>query len=153
MPIEPLALNHSWPLFEQGLRFDLGLASIADMGAVAGWDDDRLAEHGIGRWSCDLDHDELAWSRGVREIFDWQPDRPTVRDDVLGLYREDSRAAMERLRAYAIRHRRGFTLDVALRVGATRENRWMRLMAAPVCRGARTIALQGLKIDITADYR
>ncbi|HWW56800.1 MAG TPA: hypothetical protein VN047_07910 [Sphingopyxis sp.] len=50
----------------------------------------------------------------------------------------------EKLRAYAIRHRRGFTLDAEIRpVHAA--PRWMRLIAAPVCIEDRAVRLQGLK--------
>jgi hypothetical protein len=51
---------------------------------------------------------------------------------------------MERLRAYAIKHRRGFTLDAEIRPSLT-GSRWMRLIAAPVCDGDRVVRLHGLK--------
>jgi hypothetical protein len=56
-----------------------------------------------------------------------------TRDETVALYCEGSRAAMEKLRAYAIKHRRGFTLDVEIKP-AQAPQRWMRLIAAPVCR-------------------
>jgi hypothetical protein len=52
---------------------------------------------------------------------------------------------MERLRTYAIKHKRGFTIDAEIHA-AVGANRWMRLIAAPVCDGARVIALHGLKM-------
>jgi hypothetical protein len=52
---------------------------------------------------------------------------------------------MERLRSYAIRHKRGFTLDVDIRA-AVGETRWVRLIAAPVCDGNRVARLHGLKL-------
>lgn len=67
-----------------------------------------------------------------------------TRDEAVALYAEDSRAVMEKLRAYAIRHRRGFTLDVEIRP-ATAPRRWMRLIAAPVLAGDNIVRLQGLK--------
>ncbi len=54
---------------------------------------------------------------------------------------------MERLRAHAIARRRGFTIDVEIRP-ATGEKRWMRLIAAPVCRGGRPVRLHGLKLAL-----
>jgi hypothetical protein len=54
---------------------------------------------------------------------------------------------MERLRAYAIRHRRGFTLDAELQPAAG-GRRWMRLIAAPACEGDRVVRLHGLKLII-----
>jgi len=69
------------------------------------------------------------------------------RREVVALYAEDSRAIMERLRAYAIKHRRGFTLDAEIRPALT-GSRWMRLIAAPVCEGGRVVPLQGLKLIV-----
>ena len=64
--------------------------------------------------------------------------------DVVELYAENSGAAMERLRAYAIKHRRGFTLDAELRP-AQGDPRWMRLIAVPICEGQRVVRLHGIK--------
>jgi hypothetical protein len=52
---------------------------------------------------------------------------------------------VERLRAHAIRHSRGFTIDVQIDpvVGAPRS---MRLIAAPLCQGEDVVGLHGLKI-------
>jgi len=54
---------------------------------------------------------------------------------------------MERLRSYAIEHRRGFTLDVEIRP-VTGGSRWMRLITAPICDGDRVMRLHGLKLAI-----
>ena len=54
---------------------------------------------------------------------------------------------MEKLRAYAIKHRRGFTLDVEIKP-AQAACRWMRLVAAPVCVGDEVVRLQGLKFIV-----
>lgn len=54
---------------------------------------------------------------------------------------------MERLRSYAIGHKRGFTLDTEIRP-AVGGNRWMRLIAAPVCDGEKVQKLHGLKLII-----
>lgn len=149
-PAEPLALNHSWPLFERGLRFDLGLADSPDL-APAEADDGWLAERGIGRWSCDLASETLDWSTGVYRLFDWQQDRLPERFAVLNLYRPESLSAVDRLRSYAIRHRRGFTIDA--HIHAPGGSRWMRIVGAPQCHGKRVVALHGLKMDVTAEYR
>src|SRR3546814_11539747 len=69
---------------------------------------------------------------------------PVARVDAVARYREGSRAAMERLRAHAITHRRGFTLDVE--IGPTPAcSRWIRLIAEPLCEGAAVVGLRGLK--------
>ncbi len=57
---------------------------------------------------------------------------------------------MERLRAYAIKHRRGFTLDAEIRPDRG-DRRWMRLLAAPVCEGGRVVRLHGLKQIILSE--
>ena len=54
---------------------------------------------------------------------------------------------MERLRAHAIKHQRGFTLDVEINP-ATGGRRWMRLIGAPVCEGGRAVRLHGLKLIV-----
>lgn len=149
-PAEPLALNHSWPLFERGLRFDLGQPDAPDP-ALNEVDDAWLAAHGVGRWSCDLPSGRLSWSTGVYGLFDWQRHRPLDRLGVLPLYRSESLSAVERLRAYAIRHRRGFTIDA--QVQAPGGSRWMRIVGAPQCQGKRVVALHGLKMDVSAEYR
>jgi len=148
-PAEPLALNHSWPLFERGLRFDLGLADAPDVDAFPA-SDDWLANHGIGRWHCDLASQRLDWSLGVYTLFGWARDRPLERTQVLPCYRSESLSAVERLRGYAIRHRRGFTIDA--QIHTSDGERWMRVIGAPLCRDQRVVALRGWKIDVTAEY-
>jgi PAS domain-containing protein len=143
-----IELNHSWPLWEQPRHFELGhvlncvitdLLPPAQVGA--------LGLHHAGCWECDLSNNSLIWSGGVFDIFGLPRGVEISRDEAVGLYREESRATMERLRAYAIKQKRGFTIDVELRP-ATGENRWMRLIAAPVCHGAKAVRLHGLKLLI-----
>ena len=145
-PTNPLPLHHSWPLFESSCRFDLGMLCDAEPGA------DSIVARGVGRWSCDLADNGLAWTGPVFDLFGLPHDAPISRDDIVSLYCEESRAAMERLRAYAIKHRRGFTVDMEIRtVGGSR--RWMRLQAAPVCDdGGRVVRLEGLKQDVSRHY-
>ncbi|GAA3247691.1 hypothetical protein [Sphingomonas yabuuchiae] len=69
----------------------------------------------------------------------------------LALYRSESLSAVERLRAYAIRHRRGFTIDAQIQ--APGGSRWMRIVGAPQCRGKHVVALHGLKFDVSGEYR
>jgi len=145
---EPLALFHSWPLAEQGQHFDLGLvmnSAITD--AIAPADMDRLGVHHVGCWECNLEDNSLIWSGGVFDIFGLPRGSLITREDAAALYSEDSRAKMEALRAHAIRHRRGFTLDAEIRpvIGAAR---CMRLICAPVCEGDRAVRLHGLKFIV-----
>lgn len=148
---QPLQLSHSWPLFEQGQRFDLGmiLPGAAPEGpSLAGWTQDGRAP---ASWGCDLADNALTWSTGVYELFGLPRGAPLARGETVALYAEHSRASMERLRAYAIKHRRGFTLDAEIRpIGGGR--RWMRLIAAPVCERGIVVRLNGLKQDVSHEY-
>jgi PAS domain-containing protein len=144
--VEPLALSHSWPLFEQPRHFQLGhIFNCVITDAIEPVRHGYVGNHHAGRWECNLSDNSLIWSGGVYDIFGLPRDATVSRDEAVALYAEDSRAAMERLRAHAIKHRRGFTLDVEIRPvsGAAR---WMRLIGAPVCDGGRVVRLHGLKL-------
>lgn len=150
----PLPLHYSWPLSESGWRFDFGMlfnaAALGEKG-FSSLHDDRLAAQGIGKWTCDLADNSLAWTDPVFDLFGLPRGARLSRDEIVALYCDESRAAMERLRAHAIKHRRGFTVDLEIRTVAGRR-RWMRLLAAPVCEGNRVVRLQGLKQDISREY-
>ena len=145
----PLPVHHSWPLYERDRFFELGqlhdgngtLDPVPDLDDVVA----PVRPARLGQWECDLtDHNRLSWSDEVYDIFGIPRGAAIARHETVALYAEGSRAAMEKLRAYAIRHRRGFTLDVEIRpVHAPR--RWMRLIAAPVCAGDDVVRLHGLK--------
>lgn len=153
-PTAPLPLTHSWPLFERGQHFDLGCLTGHGNALLIDptFDGQVLAEHGIGVWQCDLADNSLTWSAGVYDLFGLPRDARLFRPEMVALYCERSRAAMERLRAYAIRHRRGFTLDAEI-LPARGGHRWMRLIAAPICEGDRVVRLHGLKLDVSDEYR
>jgi len=148
MAAEPHPLRHSWPLYEEPRHFDLGcilnsaVTDVVEPAEVGG-----LGLHHAGCWECDLADNSLIWSGGVYDIFGIPRGAQVTRDEAVVLYSEESRAAMVRLRAYAIKHRRGFTLDAEIRpvVG---ERRWIRLIAAPICNGDRVVRLHGLKLII-----
>lgn len=147
-PTEPLPLHHSWPLFERERRFELGhLLDGPALDPLSVPTDDvgqALACQGIGLWECNLSNNSLTWSAGVYDVFGLPRDAGVRRDEAVALYSERSRAAMERLRAYAIKYRRGFTLDAEIRP-VLGPSRWMRLIAAPICDGDRVVRLHGLK--------
>jgi PAS domain-containing protein len=147
-PIEPLALYHSWPLSEQPRQFDLGcVLNSAAIDLVWPSEIGGLGPHHAGCWECDLTDNSLIWSGGVYDIFGLPRGVEVTRDEAVALYCEESRAAMERLRSHAIKHRRGFTLDAAIRTPAG-ERRWMRLIAAAVCEDGRVVRLHGLKLIV-----
>ena len=146
--LEPLALHNSWPIFEQGRHFDLGcVLSCAVTDIIEPARVGELGPHHAGLWECDLADNALTWSGGVYDIFGLPRGAQVARDEIVALYCEGSRAAMERLRAHSIKHRRGFTLDVEINP-ATGERRWMRLIGAPVCEGGKGVRLHGLKLIV-----
>ena len=140
--------TRSWPLFEQSRHFELGhvlnsaVTDLLQPGAVG-----DLGLHHAGCWECDLGDNSLIWSGGVYDIFGLPRGIKISRAEALGLYGADSRAAMERLRAYSISHKRGFTIDVEIRP-ASGNSRWMRLIAAPEICEDRAVRLHGLKLVI-----
>lgn len=151
MPLtEPifLALQQSWPLWERPRHFELGhVLNCAVTDIIQPQEVGALNLHHAGCWECDLSDNSLTWSGGVYDIFGLPREAEISRSGAVGYYCEDSRAKMERLRAHAIKHRRGFTLDIEIR-SAIGENRWVRLIAAPICVGGRPVRLQGLKLII-----
>lgn len=141
-------LNHSWPLWEQPRHFDLGcILNCAVTDAIEPTALGALGLHHAGLWECDLSNNSLVWSGGVYDLFGFPRGLVVSRAETLSCYREHSRAALERLRAHAIRHKRGFTLDVQID-SAVGECRSMRLIAAPVCQGEKVVRLHGLKMLI-----
>lgn len=147
-PTHPLPVHHSWPLYERDRFFELGqlhgvniLDPVPDLVDVIA----PVRPARLGQWQCDLtDNNRLDWSDEVYDIFGIPRGAAVTRHEAVALYAEGSRAAMEKLRAYAIKHRRGFTLDVEI-VPAQAPRRWMRLIAAPVCAGDSVVRLHGLK--------
>jgi PAS domain-containing protein len=147
-------LKHDWPMYEPARQFDLGRDFAWDpsttLDLTAG--STALAQQGIGTWECELKGSILTWSTEVFDLFGMPRNKPAGRKLSVSLYREASRAKMERLRAYAIKHQRGFTLDAEI-VPANGGLRWIRLIAAPVCVDNRAVKLQGYKLDVTHEYR
>jgi hypothetical protein len=141
------ALESSWPLWEQPAHFDLG--HILNSAITDVLEPDRIGGLGIhhaGLWECDLASNTLIWSGGIYDIFGFPRTAAVTRDMAVACYAEHSRAAMERMRAHAIRHRCGFTLDVEISASAVGEARTVRLIAAPVCEGDLAVRLHGLKL-------
>lgn len=146
--LDPIALRNSWPLWEQPRHFELGhVLNCAVTDIIEPVEVGALNLHHAGCWECDLSDNSLIWSGGVYDIFGLPRETKITRENMVGYYCEDSRAKMEHLRAYSIKHRRGFTLDIEIQ-SAIGENRWVRLVAAPVCVADRTVRLHGLKLII-----
>ena len=135
-------------MWEQPRQFDLGhVINAAVVDALAPARIGELGPHHAGCWECDLSDNSLVWSGGVYDLFGLPRGDQVKRETAVGFYGEESRAKMERLRAHAIRHQRGFTLDVQIRPAAG-DTRWMRLIAAPAVVGGKVVRLHGLKLAI-----
>jgi PAS domain-containing protein len=138
----------SWPLSEQSRHFDLGLVLNSAVTDIIGPPEvGALGIHHSGCWECNLADNSLTWSGGIYDIFGLPRGLPVSRDEAVSFYSEESRAALEKLRSYAIREGRGFTLDVQIRpaVGGTRR---VRIIGAPICQDGKTVRLHGLKLII-----
>lgn len=105
----------------------------------------------LGAWSCDLRTEELTWTGGVFDLFGLPRNAPAERDSVVAMYTEESRAILERRRAKAIATRSGFTMEASI-VRADGVERRMRITAATQVSNGRSVALYGMKQDITDDY-
>jgi diguanylate cyclase (GGDEF)-like protein/PAS domain S-box-containing protein len=105
----------------------------------------------MGAWSCDLRTDGLAWTRGVFDLFGLPRDAQVERRDIVEMYSEDAREVLERRRSRAIATRGGFTLDASI-VRPDGAVRWMRITAATQVSNGRSVALYGMKQDITEDH-
>jgi hypothetical protein len=101
-----------------------------------------------GLWECDLADDRLIWSGGVFDLFGLERGLAISREEALAHYCEHSRAKLHALRAFAIRHRRGFTLDIDIHAAAVGERRRLRVIAAPVCEQDVAVKLHGIKFVI-----
>lgn len=139
---QSLVLTHSWPAYEAAEH----VPAVVRPSLVAPVDTAP-----IGVWTCLLASETLIWSPAVYTLFGLPEDEPLKRSLTVSLYLPGSRLAMEELRAYAIKHHRGFTLDAQIRQpdGA---RRWMRLSALPILEGRRVVRLTGTKQDVTAEY-
>ena len=146
--LSTLPLEHSWPLYDQANHFELGLVlNCAITDALLPDSVGELGVHHAGCWECELADNSLSWSGGVYDLFGLPRGPKVSRDDAVALYSENSRATMESLRSYAIRHKRGFTIDVDI-LPATGCRRWIRLIAAPVVEDGLVAKLHGLKFAI-----
>ena len=138
----------SWPLSEQSRHFDLDLVLNSAVTDIIGPPEvGALGIHHSGCWECNLADNSLTWSGGIYDIFGLPRGLPVSRDEAVSFYSEESRAALEKLRSYAIREGRGFTLDVQIRpaVGGSRR---VRIIGAPICQDGKTVRLHGLKLII-----
>jgi diguanylate cyclase (GGDEF)-like protein/PAS domain S-box-containing protein len=104
----------------------------------------------IGAWSCNLSDSRLSWSSGVYDLFGLPAKTPIDRRQTVEMYTEESREALERLRAQTIAVRGTFTLDAQI-VRATGELRWMRITGEMTHNAYGDPLLHGLKQDVTEE--
>jgi len=105
---------------------------------------------GIGSWQCDLRSDSLAWTPEVFDLFGFEANRRLDRRETLGMYTEESRHALGRLRTQAIRQCGRFSLDAQI-VRTDGATRWVRIVAGTMARGNRPVSLYGTKQDVTEE--
>lgn len=110
----------------------------------------NLERAGIGLFECNLKTEALSWTRGVYSIFGLSAQDLVHRAEVIELYDEESRDALERLRSGAILRAGSFTLDARITRPDGAE-RWMRIVAGVECENGRPVRLSGTKHDITAE--
>ena len=98
-----------------------------------------------GYWACDIaDHDRLAWSDTVYDLFGLPHGVRVDRDWTVGRYGAHSQSTLQRVREYALRHALGFVLDAEIEpAGGCR--RWIRILAVPVSENGQVARLHGLK--------
>jgi diguanylate cyclase (GGDEF)-like protein/PAS domain S-box-containing protein len=104
----------------------------------------------IGAWSCDLSANRLNWTSGVYELFGLPRDTELDRGKAVEMYTEESREAMERLRAEAIATSGTFTVDAQIK-RPNGEMRWMRINGEMTRDVYGTPILHGIKQDVTED--
>ena len=105
----------------------------------------------IGAWSCNLQTQELSWTKGVFDIFGLSNEQVPDRREIVYMYSEDSRELLHRKRSQAIELCSGFSLDGSiLRPDGT--HRWIRIPAGTRVANGRADTLYGMKQDITEDH-
>ncbi|HET9810647.1 MAG TPA: hypothetical protein VFP53_02995, partial [Sphingomicrobium sp.] len=138
-----------WPLHEKPRHFDMGRVLDVDVGDLTDFAiHNVLGRKWAGWWECDLSDNALTWTTGVYGIFGFPEGASVGRGEAVSLYCEDSRAVMERLRAYSIGHRSGFIVDARIRPASGEPERWMRLIGAPIFEDGSAIRLHGLKLIV-----
>ena len=144
--IDPLPLE-KWPLFERSRLFELGCVFNCEPDELTNLAIQRvLGRNSGGWWECDLADNRLTWTAGVYDIFGLPQAGLVSRDEALGLYCEESRAVMERLRSYSIDNCCAFVVDAQIRPATGEGTRWMRLVGAPVLLDRHCTHLHGLKL-------
>lgn len=104
----------------------------------------------VGAWSCSLSDNRLSWTSGVYDLFGLPIATSVDRRQTVEMYTEESRQALERVRAQAIATGRPFTLDAQI-VRPAGDRRWMRITGEVTRDTSGAALLLGLKQDVTEE--
>lgn len=146
MRIQHTPMPHS----DRGALFPHSSTAYAVPRAIDPLVDRALALAGAGAWSCNLADNALRWTSGVYALFGLPTDIALDRRETVAMYTDESRDAMERLRAEAIFGTGVFTLDAQI-VRPDGGKRWMRINGEVVRRPGGASILHGLKQDVTEE--
>lgn len=105
---------------------------------------------GLGAWECDLATERLGWTEAVYDLFDLPQGSVLRRPAIVELYTDESRAAMNAVRAGVIETGRPATLEAEIRP-ARGVSRWLRLSIDVERQDGRSVRLFGAKQDITRE--
>src|SRR5690606_11974167 len=99
-----------------------------------------------GYWRCDIaDSDRLTWSATVSVLFGLPVGAAIDRAWAVGRYLAPSRATLQHVRDFALRHRLGFVLDAEI-APESLGRQWIRILAVPVADASgRIVRLHGMK--------
>lgn len=112
---------------------------------------DRVSALGkIGVWECELASEALTWTDAVYDMFELPRQSKLDRASTLERYEPNCRRELEKLRAEAIEHCSGFTVDVSLR-SREGEIRWIRITGDVEQDNGRAVRIFGTKQDITRE--
>lgn len=112
--------------------------------------DRAMALARVGVWRCNLSDESLSWTSGVYDLFGLPIGMAIERRQTVAMYTDESRDAMERLRAQAIARGGSFTFDAQI-APADRSLRWIRITGEMVRGVDGAPLLHGLKQDITEE--
>lgn len=101
-------------------------------------------------WRCDLADDSLTWTAGVFDLFGIPQGARIDRREIVGMYAEESRELLHRLRTEAIATCGSFTFEARIH-RLDGEMRWMRVTADVAVKDGRATHLYGMKQDITGE--
>jgi PAS domain-containing protein len=98
----------------------------------------------MGAWECDLLSGHIRWTPGTFDLFGVPAGSTIRREEILEQYESRSRERLEAVRAEAIRHGTGFSIDVDSATRGGFEKR-VRINAAVESRGGRPVRIFGTK--------